>query len=155
MKINFKISYFYQIRNFKPNQLPVSTALWDPKWYHENKDQNHIFVDKNGVLNGLRIPELSPIQASGCGECTDKNPEVCQFMKQYKEQLENTDFYEIIYKLTDYAKKYLRWAIEGDIILIVHEAPTNPCSERAALQEYFDRFGYDLPEFRKDDNNEC
>lgn len=29
MKI--KISYFYMIRFFKPNQIPISTAVWDPK----------------------------------------------------------------------------------------------------------------------------
>ena len=26
-------SYFYQIRNFKPNMIPVSTAISDPFWY--------------------------------------------------------------------------------------------------------------------------
>lgn len=29
MKI--RTSYFYQIRNFKKNMIPVSTAMWDPK----------------------------------------------------------------------------------------------------------------------------
>lgn len=27
-------SYFYQIRNFKPYQIPLSTAISDPAWYH-------------------------------------------------------------------------------------------------------------------------
>ena len=34
---NFYISYFYQIRNMKHNTLPVSTAMWDPKWFHERR----------------------------------------------------------------------------------------------------------------------
>lgn len=29
MKI--KISYFYHVRNLKQYQIPVSTAVWDPK----------------------------------------------------------------------------------------------------------------------------
>lgn len=28
------ISYFYQIRFFKPNMIPLSTAAFDPKWFH-------------------------------------------------------------------------------------------------------------------------
>ena len=32
-------SYFYAIRFFKPNMIPISTAKWDPKWYHQNKGQ--------------------------------------------------------------------------------------------------------------------
>ena len=42
------ISYFYQIRNFKPNMIPVSTARWDPKWYHDGKGAEYNFIDKNG-----------------------------------------------------------------------------------------------------------
>ena len=42
-------SYFYQIRNFKPNMIPLSTALWDPKWFHKNKGHSFQFKDKNGV----------------------------------------------------------------------------------------------------------
>ena len=44
-------SYFYQIRNFKPYQIPLSTAISDPAWYHpKNGDY---YVDKNGVINGF------------------------------------------------------------------------------------------------------
>ena len=33
MKI--RISYFYQVRNFKPNMIPMSTAISDPAWFHD------------------------------------------------------------------------------------------------------------------------
>ena len=33
MKI--RLSYFYQIRFFKKNMIPMSTALSDPEWYHD------------------------------------------------------------------------------------------------------------------------
>ena len=48
------ITYFYNIRFLKQNQIPVSTAMWDPKWYHDFKDKDYIFKDKNGVYNGDR-----------------------------------------------------------------------------------------------------
>ena len=39
-----RISYFYQIRNFKSNMIPMSTCISDPKWYHDFKGKNHLFV---------------------------------------------------------------------------------------------------------------
>ena len=61
MKI--KISYFYHVRNLKQYQIPVSTAVWDPKWFHENTGNNkHIFIDKRGVVNGVRLLRLFLIE---------------------------------------------------------------------------------------------
>mgnify|MGYP007070208670 CR=1 FL=1 len=39
----FKIctSYFYQIRNFTPNIIPVSTCLSDPVWYRPPEDKEY------------------------------------------------------------------------------------------------------------------
>ena len=54
------ISYFYNVRFLKPDQVPVSTAVWDPKWFHDFKGQSHKFFDKRGVLNGLRAESLHP-----------------------------------------------------------------------------------------------
>jgi hypothetical protein len=34
-------------------------------------------------------------------------------------------------------------------MLIVHEAPDNPCSERAPLQEYFKEHGINVEEYEK------
>ena len=70
-------SYFYKIRFFKPNMIPISTAMWDPKWYHANQKQDHWFVDKNGVINGLRASVFAPGEVatavSTCGPLCDKN----------------------------------------------------------------------------------
>ena len=52
------ISYFYQIRFFKPYMIPVSTAVSDPQWYHNFQDKNYIFLDKRGVANGFRCELL-------------------------------------------------------------------------------------------------
>ena len=66
-------SYFYKIRFFKPNMIPISTAIWDPKWYHQNQGSDHWFIDKNGVINGLRAPVFAPGEVasavSSCGSC--------------------------------------------------------------------------------------
>ena len=152
MKINFKISYFYQVRFFKENQLPVSTALWDPKWYHDFKDQEYLFRDKNNVINGLRIPALSP-QSSECTQCSDKNTSMCLFMKSYMLQLRSLDFNSVLDQLYLYAEFYLSHFDEVDIVLLVHETPSNPCSERGPLIKWFSENGIELSEFKKGDDN--
>lgn len=38
---------------------------------------------------------------------------------------------------------------EPIMVLIVHEAPNNPCSERWPLIKWFNEHGYDLKEFNK------
>ena len=53
-------SYFYQVRFMKPYHIPLSTAVWDPKWFHANRGQDYHFKDKNGVYNGLRAPVFAP-----------------------------------------------------------------------------------------------
>ena len=86
------ISYFYQIRYFKKNMLPVSTALWDPKWYHDFQGQDHTFLDKRGIVNGLRCEELHGDETCqglcyGKNNCDCRNPLECQFLKNYIERI--------------------------------------------------------------------
>ena len=95
-------SYFYKIRFFKPNMIPLSTALWDPKWYHANQKQDHWFIDKNGVINGLRAPVFAPgpIASELCrGNCNPKNPESCDFLRAYAYQLSLLDINDIISRI--------------------------------------------------------
>lgn len=53
-------SYFYKVRFFKPNMIPISTAFSDPSWFHNFKGHNYQFIDKNGVINGLRADVFAP-----------------------------------------------------------------------------------------------
>lgn len=137
-------SYFYKIRFFKPNQIPVSTALSDPKWFHANKDKDFKFIDKNGVINGLRAEWLKP-GASCHNLCHGREgcqyvPESCAFLSAYKEQLESMPIEESVHRLEElgsYLKSIMGFEGEPEIVLIVHEAPTNKCSERGVLQSYF------------------
>lgn len=136
-------SYFYQIRFFTPNIIPLSTAMWDPKWYHDHKDQSYVFRDKRGVLNGMRCEPLvpGPLCSNDCrGNCIEPSPSTCNFLKHYRNQLDQIDFQEFLSNLLVIANSVAKNSgIRGDMIicLIVHEAPTNPCSERSVIQEWF------------------
>ena len=46
--MKFYISYFYQIRNFSPNMIPISTTVSDPDWFHKGEDG--IYVVSIGTL---------------------------------------------------------------------------------------------------------
>ncbi len=148
MEQNFQIytSYFYQVRNFKPFVVPISTAKYDPKWFHKKeKGLSYIFQDKNGVLNGIRYNLFVPGPScdsccTGPENCDTKNPVQCEFLKRYTEQLEKIDINRV-FKTLDFLKDYVKttYKIEKDLIFcfMVYETPKNPCSERRVIQSYF------------------
>ena len=143
MKIS--TSYFYQIRFFTKNMIPVSTAIWDPKWFHTGNNIGE-YRDKNGVWNGIRMPILSPISIDthSCSNCKSHDPSDCDFQKNYSEYLKSLDFdkvYQSLNKLADTIVNLENLSEEPHIVLIVHEKPDNPCSERTALHEYFESQG--------------
>ena len=49
----------------------------------------------------------------------------------------------------EYVQRLLGFLDEPEIMLIVHEAPDNPCSERVPLQEYFKEHGINVEEYEK------
>ncbi len=151
-------SYFYQVRFFKPHQIPISTAVWDPKWYHEFKGQDHLFKDKNGVWNGIRLEYLNPkrCNAGGC-PCKKKDPENCWFLKSYLAGLRRWNFSEILQYLlrtAEYLQRLEGFTEEPEIMLLVHEAPDNPCSERVPLQKYFQEHGIDVCEWENKEGDQ-
>ena len=94
------ISYFYNIRFLKPYQIPLSTAIWDPKWFHNGLGNNEVFLDKNGVLNGLRLEELNPGSCNACGcPCKIKNYQDCIFLKSYRAGLRKINFQDLYNKI--------------------------------------------------------
>ena len=142
-----KISYFYKVRFFKPNEIPISTALGDPKWFHANKSQEYVYRDKRGIVNGLRAPVFAPGRlceglCSGPKGCRAAAPN-CQFLQMYHVQLKHIDFEEIMRELECLCNEY-----NGDtIVLLVHEAPDNPCSERSMIIKWFEENNYELKEY--------
>ena len=89
MHMKIYTSYFYKIRFFKPWQIPISTAVWDPKWFNDFKGQGYRFLDKRNVINGLRCESLHPDKTCqdlcrGLETCDCKDPSKCEFLKRYK-----------------------------------------------------------------------
>jgi len=143
-----KISYFYKVRFFKPTDIPLSTAWLDPKWYY-NKRQGEAYRDKRGVINGLRASAFAPGRLceglchgkEGCG----KSPETCDFLQMYHVQLKHLDFEGIMREMECLCNEY-----GGDaIVLLVHESPDNPCSERSMIIKWFKENNYELKEYNE------
>ena len=135
-------SYFYQIRNFKPWMIPVSTAISDPEWYMAPAGKEY-YIDKRGIVCGLRYEPLIVHKGIDCGcPCSEKASlqGQCTFTQAYKELL-NTLNLSTVLKAFEYCaskfQKELGFKEEPIIVLMVHEAWSNPCSERKALQEFF------------------
>lgn len=149
-------SYFYQIRHFPPNAIAMSTAMWDPKWFHNFQGQNCVFQDKRGVVNGLRARLFVPSEelAGLCyGACPAPiNPLNCEYLREYAKQLKNIDINELLNLLPSFAERIRsRFPFEGDpiFIFLVHEAPWKKCSERRVIQDYFNSNGVKCEEWQK------
>ena len=151
-------SYFYQIRFFKQHQIPLSTAVWDPRWFHEGQGQDHVWKDKNGVWNGLRLEILNPDNCCSlppeCVECQRKgDPDTCSFIKDYSTGLHTkvdfSELLEIINKTAEYIQQLEGFEEEPEIVLIVHEASDEPCSERKPIQELFAEHGIECTEWKR------
>ena len=151
MNMKIATSYFYQIRNLNSNMIPVSTALGDPAWYKPPIGKEY-FVDKRGIICGLRYEPLI-VQKFGTYTCPCDSKiaaPACSTMREYRQLLEDkVDFERTIKAFQFCADKFaLPFDDEIIIVLMVHEAPDNPCSERWALQDYFTSHGWDCKELK-------
>lgn len=146
------ISYFYKLRFFPQNLIPVSTAAFDPAWYSAKK--NGVKLDKRGVVTGINYKVLSPSYLNDedqqCKTCDKSHSDSCKFLKAYRKYLDSLYFDDVMRVL-----EATRDAVDNtfrregsDICLMVYEAPDNPCSERAALIDYFAANGVELIEFQ-------
>ena len=137
-------SYFYQIRNFKQNMIPISTAMYDPFWYQPPEGQEY-YIDKRGIINGLRYEPLI-VQSKGTHYCPCEEKESlqgqCECMKEYRQLLNTVNFNAMI-KAFEYCLNKFN---KDTIVLMVYEAPNNLCSERRYLQEYFNFHGIECKE---------
>lgn len=160
--LKFYISYFYQIRNMSSNILPVSTAMWDPKWFHDGKSEGYRYMDKNNVINGVRFSHLCMESyryeklIKNKVDCGMNCPGVegCEFMKEYAKciRAKNPDFQKFITFCEGYVEflnQKFNFGLDT-IIFIVHEAPDRGCGERPVIQDWFNENGYELLEWSKD-----
>lgn len=153
--MQFKISYFARIRKFAKHEVPVSTAMWDPKWFHPARKPKGTYVDKRGVVNGLRVDPFVP----GYGGCDGSRdclwePEKCNFMDRYRQQLSKLDPNEILqrfHSLEDRLKeKYPEQFPDGvTFVLMVYEKPDNECSERVPIMEWFKENAIAIEEWKE------
>ena len=135
--------------------IPVSTAVSDPAWYHNfTYDKTFTFLDKRGIVNGLRCEELHGDKncdglCLGKNNCKTKNPNECLFLKTYKQQLEKMNINSFIKRAENSLQKIKQqvgFKEEPLLVLMVHEAPSNECSERKILLEYFNSKGIECKE---------
>ena len=148
--VKLAISYFYRIRFFDRSMIPLSTAVWDPKWYSRNGET---YFDSRGVVNGLRFTHFMPDSTCnnlchGTSNCSDK-PETCAFLQKYSEMLDRLDYDKIMDVLENIAsntKSILKLDCEPTLVFMVYEPPYKPCSERVPLVAWFKVHGYALTE---------
>lgn len=148
--IKIYTSYFYKIRFFEPYMIPCSTAQFDPSWY---KSPMGTFIDKRGVLNGLRANAFVPGPTcqndcrgpENCNYISDN----CAFLSNYRKQLDALDFNRVINMFED-AIPRLEEKLNLDrkpvFVLMVYEKPDNPCSERKVIHEWFADQGFPIAE---------
>lgn len=142
-------SYFYQIRFFPQNLVPLSTAVWDPRWYFHNEKQGYVWKDARGVLNGLRATPFVPNDSCnglcrGPESCISQDSNTCKFLQVYLTQLRKLDFNSIIKRFYNLGE---RIGNNPDFALIFHEAPNNPCSERWMVQQWFKENNWEINEW--------
>jgi hypothetical protein len=150
-------SYFYQVRNMREDCLAFSTAAFDPAWFHKGtKDNKTTFIDKNGTLNGLRAEPFCPLLdlpddemcsgREGCKHLELDLPWHCNFLIAYGKKLNELDPKEIEQRFLRVGEAWRAHLNKPDLeityILLVHEAPTNPCSERVMLQKWLKENGF-------------
>ncbi|MCM1222568.1 MAG: hypothetical protein NC548_49685 [Lachnospiraceae bacterium] len=147
------ISNFSQIRNFSENMLPLSTALWGPKWYHNFLGAGYTFIDKRNIFCGLVFDPFVP--GNTCdglcnGSCDPKHPRDCDYLKAYRLQLATLDFSKVMNHAEILVNEYItKRDISGEptAVFMVYESCDNPCSERWPLVEWFHKNGIKLQEF--------
>lgn len=76
-------------------------------------------------------------------------------MTKYLEYLRTVDFQSIINHfqyLADYVRRLNRFEAEPEIVLMVYEHPKIKCAERPVLRQWFEENGYELPEWRQQED---
>ena len=138
--VQIATSYFYMIRHFKTNMIPVSTCLSDPAWFRPPEGKEY-YIDKRGIVCGLRYePLIVQRECAMMCPCDEKHlAPACPTMLEYEAALNSFVDKERTLKAFEFcANKFaLPFGDEPIIVLIVYETPKNPCSERYALQRFF------------------
>ena len=103
----------------------------------------------------MRAPVFAPGplcsgECEGRENCDPPSPNTCRFLRLYRNQLAALDFDNIMQRLNslvERCKPLLQTNLPIQVILLVHEAPNNPCSERVPIQEWFASHGVEVKEW--------
>lgn len=137
-------SYWAQVRQFPTNLVGLSTTIWNPKWRPLGKD-------KRGVIC-IDCPPFKPgRECDGLcnGKCEPKHPSNCLFLKNYKAQLDRINLITIQNSLGHLASQICtdEHLSDVDFAFLFYETPTNPCSERVMVQQWFKEHGIQIEEW--------
>lgn len=137
-------SYWAQVRQFPTNLVGLSTTIWNPKWRPLGKD-------KRGVIC-IDCPPFKPgRECDGLcnGKCEPKHPSDCLFLKNYKAQLDRINLITIQNSLGHLASQICadEHLSDVDFAFLFYETPTNPCSERVMVQQWFKEHGIQIEEW--------
>lgn len=131
-QVSFMTSYFYQIRHFSKNMIPVSICIWDPKWYKG--------IHYSGLVPKVYDPE------SHCENCIKVNGQEyhdfhCDYLNAYRRQLSRLN---VKRTLDDVARIVRKYAYENDVngpliaVFVGYEVTAKRCSERFVLSEWIE-----------------
>lgn len=150
--LEFYTSYFYHVRFFKSNMLPISTAMFDPQWF-KLKPGNRVHKDKRGIVNGINYKPLNPKSADPNDQCRghdncSKTPDECEFLQTYRKQLDEINFPAFMSDMNKIADRFLSLHTNKIIVLLFHEPSTNKCSEREVVIPWMRDNGIEISELK-------
>lgn len=147
------IGNFANLRNMNENCIPISTAVWQPKFWKYGIDKNNIFL-------GICEKELSPYKIDVEDEvlcCKDCPRRVelpnCEFLRRYRAHLDTVDINYILSefeRVADDVRKITHYVGEPNIVLLVYEAEDNPCSERRPLIDWFKSHNIEVNNWKRE-----
>ena len=145
--LKFYTSYWYNVRFFPKTLIGLNTTVWPPKYRPLGQDERGIWV--------IDCPPMKPgkkCEGLCNGSCSPKHPQDCAFLKTYKQQLDEEitpNFFNKLNELAAAIKKgeHLDYV---DFAFIVFEAPSNKCSERIAIHQWFYEHNINIEEWKND-----
>ena len=158
--MEYFITYFQNVRYLTEEYIVIDTSIWAPKWLDPSNGKRQ-YINEHNVLIGIKEESFlmteNEIPEEMCSRkpCPyfDKHPH-CQFLDAYWKHLQKIDFdgYLIpeLSRVAEEVRKITHYKGEPKIVLLVHEKPDNPCSERASLVKLFADHGIELKEWTKD-----
>lgn len=148
--MKFYIANFAQLRSMNKTCIPISTAVWNPKFFK-------IGLDSNEVMLGISEKELSPYKvdmSDGCQKDCPNRERVpnCPFLTKYRAYLDTIDFDYLVSEFNRVAedvRKITHYEGTATIVLLVYESINTKCSERWPLIDWFNANGITLLNFEE------